>query len=184
MQIRAFPVLNTERLCLRSPVEEDIPHLLKISQDEDVMRYYGVEPYKSMLEARKEVDWMRRIFREGKGIRWIITSQDKPEYIGDIGLDKYIEKHRRAELGFKLKKMYWRQGIITEAFSKVLCYGFEEMRLNRIEALVDPRNEASMKLLEKAGFKEEGVLRDYEFEKEEFIDLVMTSLLKKEWPAP
>jgi ribosomal-protein-alanine N-acetyltransferase len=181
MRVNLFPVLRTERLCLRAPADEDILPLLRISQDEDVMQYYGVEAYKTELEARKEVDWMRRVYEEDEGIRWIITLRDHPEYIGDIGMDKYSKKHSRAELGFKLRKEYWRQGIMTEALTQALNYGFEVIGLNRIEALVDPRNEASSRLLEKSGFKKEGVLREYEFEKGEFIDLAMMSLLKREW---
>jgi ribosomal-protein-alanine N-acetyltransferase len=181
MRDNAFPVLRTERLCLRAPAYEDVLPLLRISQDEEVMRYYGVEAYETELEARREVDWMRRIFEEDEGIRWVIALRDHPGYIGDVGLDKYSKKHSRAELGFKLRKEYWRRGIMTEALTEVLSYGFEAIGLNRIEALVDPRNEASSKLLERNGFRKEGVLREYEFEKGEFIDLTMMSLLKREW---
>ena len=184
MRDDAFPVLRTERVCLRAPADEDILPLLRISQDEDVMQFYGVEAYKTEFEARKEVDWMRRIFEEDEGIRWVITLRDHPGYIGDIGMDKYSKKHSRAELGFKLRKEYWRQGIMTEALTQVLNYGFEVIGLNRIEALVDPRNEVSSKLLERNGFKSEGVLREYKFEKTKFIDLAMMSLLKRERKNP
>ena len=70
---------------------------------------------------------------------------------------------------------------MTEALSSVLASGYEVMELNRVEALVDPRNEASLRLLLKLGFTREGVLREYEYEKGAFIDLVMMSLLRREW---
>jgi len=149
MRDDAFPVLRTERLCLKVPAYEDILPLLRISQDEDVTQYYGVEAYKTELEARKEADWMRRIYEEDEGIRWVITLRDHPEYIGNIGMDKYSKKNRRTELGFKLRKEYWRQGMMTEALTQAPNYGFEVIGLNRIEALIDPSNEASSKLLEK-----------------------------------
>ncbi|HUS79078.1 MAG TPA: GNAT family protein [Patescibacteria group bacterium] len=179
-----FPILETDRLRLRSPKDEDIPHLLKISQDEDVMIYYGVEPYKSEEEAEKEVDWMLGIYREKKGIRWVITLKESDEYVGDVGVDKLDMKHRKGELGFKLVKKHWRRGVMTEALTRALDHVYDEMGLNRVEALVDPRNDASWALLRKIGFKEEGVLREYEFEKGEYIDLIMTSLLRREWKHP
>ena len=70
---------------------------------------------------------------------------------------------------------------MTEAIGAALDYGYNEMGLNRVQALIDPRNDASMRVAEKNGFKLEGTLRDYEYEYGEFIDLNMYSLLRREY---
>ena len=74
---------------------------------------------------------------------------------------------------------------MTEALSAILDLGFQEMSLNRIEAVVMPGNTASIKLLEKLGFHNEGVLKEYEnWGSKGFIDLCMLSLLRKAWKKP
>jgi ribosomal-protein-alanine N-acetyltransferase len=159
-----FPILETAHLRLRQPRESDSQQLLAITQDESVMRYYGMEPFTSEQEALKEIDWFNNQFRKSKGIRWVITNKQQDEYIGDVGFG-YVQQHSRADLGFKLARAYWRQAIMTEAINLVIAYGFKTLQVNRLEAIVDPRNAACVGLLETFQFKKEGLLREYEFEK-------------------
>jgi ribosomal-protein-alanine N-acetyltransferase len=155
-----------------------------VAQDEDVMRYFGTEPFTAEEQALDAIAWQQRIWAEGTGIRWVITEPDHDAFIGDVGYFKLERQHRRAEVGYLLAKAYWRRGLMTEAMTAVLDYGFASMDLNRVEALVDPRNAASVGLLRKLGFAQEGLLRDYEFERGAFIDLYMLSLLRREWVPP
>ncbi|SEK25191.1 GNAT family N-acetyltransferase [Paenibacillus sp. OK003] len=62
-------------------------------------------------------------------------------------------------IGYKLTPEYWHQGIMTEVVEKVIEYGFNNLGLNRIEAFVEPENVGSRKVLEKIGFREEGILK-------------------------
>jgi ribosomal-protein-alanine N-acetyltransferase len=181
MTARAFPLLETERLVLRQARQADAPTFLKVAQDDAVMRYYGMEPFTTEAQAVSEIEWQRRVFADGTGIRWVITERGRDLYIGDLGYSEVKARHRRAEIGYKLAPGHWRRGLMTEALAAVLEYGFASMGLNRIEALVDPRNVASVGLLRKLGFVREGVLRDYEYEKGSFIDLIMMSLSRREW---
>jgi ribosomal-protein-alanine N-acetyltransferase len=181
MTIKAFPVLETAKLVLRQPSKRDVRGLYRVSQDADVMRYYGMEPFQTEQQALDELNWFNQSFHDSTGLRWIIAETNQGGYIGDLGYHKLSAQHSRAEVGYRLARAYWRRGIMTEALSKVLEYGFNMMALNRVEALVDPRNEASFKLLLKLGFSREGVLREYEYEKGAFIDLLMMSLLRREW---
>ena len=177
---RQFPVIETARLKLRKPLQKDANILLKVTQDEAVMKYYGMPAFKSKAQAMGEINWFTKIFVHAEGIRWVITAQGVGQYIGDIGFHNYVSAHSRAEIGFKLAQAYWHQGIMAEALEQVLEYGFAVMRLNRIEALVDPENAACLSLLRKAGFAEEGLLREYEHEAKGYVDLVMLSLLKRD----
>ena len=70
---------------------------------------------------------------------------------------------------------------MTEALRAVLKYGFEEMRLNRIQAIIDSKNTRSMQLVRRLGFKKEGVLRQRSYFNGRFLDDVMFSLLMTEW---
>jgi ribosomal-protein-alanine N-acetyltransferase len=181
MTTRAFPVLETERLVLRQACQADVGAFLRVAQDDAVMRYYGVKPFKTEQQAVEEIEWQHRIYADGTGIRWVITERDRGLYIGDLGYHEIKAQHKRAEVGFKLARAHWRRGLMTEALTAVLDYGFASMGLNRIEALVDPRNTASAGLLDKLGFTREGLLREYECERGAFVDLYMVSLLRREW---
>ena len=68
---------------------------------------------------------------------------------------------------------------MTEAIQAIVNYGFEALKLHRIEAFIDPANHASRALLHKNGLETEGVLRDYFFEKERFVDAEMLSILNR-----
>jgi ribosomal-protein-alanine N-acetyltransferase len=175
-----FPIIETTRLKLRKPLQKDAIALLEVTQDEAVMKYYGMAPFVSKAEALAEINWFNKIYAKAEGIRWVITEKGEGNYIGDIGFHNYAKAHSRSEIGFKLAKTFWNKGIMTEALEKVLEYGFMAMQLNRIEAVVDPENTACLCLLKKAGFVKEGVLREYEHEAKGYVDLVMLSLLKKD----
>lgn len=176
-----FPIIETERLILRGPEPKDLESVYEIHSDPEVMRYYGVLPYDSTAKAQKHLDWLASLHRDGKGLRPVITLKGEDIYIGDVGYYDYEKKHNRAEIGYILGKEYWGTEIMTEALAAILRYGFKEMNLNRVQALVDPRNKASRRVLEKQGFSFEGIFSEYEFEYGEYIDLEMHSLLAKEF---
>ena len=180
MTEKKFPEIITERLVLRKPCNQDIEHVFRISADVEVMEFYGMDPYKSMKEAREEVEWFLNIFNESEGVRWVITEKGKDDCIGDVGYDKIVRKHKRAELGYKLAREHWRKGYMTEALSAVISHIYNTTDLNRLEAVVDPRNIGSNRLLEKIGFEKEGLLRDYELESSGFVDLIMFSILRND----
>jgi len=164
-------------------MEKDMQPMFDIHTDPDVMRYYGVKPYDTMEKSKKHLDWLTKLHREEIGLRWIITLKDEDTCIGDVDFYDWEKKHSRAEIGYILGKQYWGKGIMTEAIKAALDYGFNEMNLNRIQALIDPRNDASKRVAEKHGFQYEGTFRDYEYEYGGFIDLNMYSVLKREYKA-
>ncbi|MFF0825369.1 GNAT family N-acetyltransferase [Brevibacillus sp. NPDC003359] len=174
-------VFENQFIRLRQASLEDADELFTVSTDEDVMRYYGVEPYQHRKEAEDEIKWFLSLAEEGQGVRWVIADRTSNRYVGDIGLFHFHPRHNRVEIGFKLKKDYWNKGIITACINKTLAYGFQELGYNRIEALVDTRNVGCQKTLRKNGFLLEGVLRDYERERGEYVDLDMYSILKRDF---
>jgi len=181
--IPTFPILETPRLRLRRPQDSDVQAYLALSQDADVMRYFGRPPLASEDEALEVLKWTDNLFETKTGIGWIIADASTDACLGEIAFPEpeYVATHARAALGFKLAKAWWRQGLMTEALRRVVAYGFEEFGLNRIEAMTDSRNIACQRLLEKCRFVKEGVLRDYEREQDGFIDLVMYASLRRDW---
>src|SRR5699024_4816900 len=123
-----------------------------------------------------ETEWYQTIHKERTGIRWGMTLKDEERIIGSCGFLNIHPKHYRTEVGYELSKDYWGKGIADEALKAVISYGFQHFQLERIEALIEPENVRSLKLIEKQGFKREGLLRHYEFTCGKFDDLYMYSI--------
>lgn len=181
IEIETFPVIETERLVLRKVTSEDAKSIFKYLSNKEVMKYVGLEPYKSEEDTLDEIAWYQSILEKKTGIRWGITLRDQGEVIGSCGFLNTISQHYRTEIGFELSNEYWGQGIAREAIQAVIQYGFKSLGFNRIEALIEPPNIPSQKLVERIGFFREGLLRGYEFTCGKFDDLYMYSLLKKDF---
>ncbi|HJO96172.1 MAG TPA: GNAT family protein [Victivallales bacterium] len=172
---------NLGNIILRKPKLEDTNGFIQICAEKETMKYYGISGafIKTKEQAKNQIDWCLRQFSNNGG-RWIITENGSDDYIGDIGFHNYNKNHNKIELGYRLKYSYWGRGIITKSIKELVKYGFQHKNYNRIEALVDSRNEGSKIVLVKNNFKHEGTLREYEFERGEYINMNIFSILKRE----
>lgn len=173
-----FPTIETERLILREVATEDASDMFTYLSDEDVVKHMGLAPFQTVKDVWDEIHWYNSIIEEGTGIRWGITLKDFGNIIGSCGFLNMVTKHHRAEVGFELSKDYWGKGIASEALEAVIKFGYHRYQLERIEALIEPANLPSQKLVEKQGFTREGLLRHYEYTCGKFDDLYMYSILK------
>lgn len=178
-ELRQFPVLDTERLRLRQLGLADAEALFLILSSEEVMRYYGRFPLQEQAEAAELIDRFRLLFEENRGIRWGIELKENAQVIGTVGFHAWAFSHNRAEIGYELNESYQGQGYAREALTAAISYAFQDMGLNRIEALVYPENEASEKLLMHLGFHLEGLLKQYAFFRETYVDLNMFAMLRE-----
>ncbi|WP_339306320.1 GNAT family protein [Paenibacillus sp. FSL R5-0519] len=175
-----FPLIQTERFILRSAEAGDSHDLLALYSDEAVVQYMPFTPFESLEDAQGEMKWYMKIFKEHTGLRWMIEDRETRKVIGTCGFLNYEDVHNRAEIGYDLCSSFWGRGVMTEVAHVVLHFGFTHMQLNKIEAKVEPENEASIRLLHKLGFQKEGLLRQHEFEKGRYIDLAVFSKLRSE----
>ncbi|RFB13565.1 N-acetyltransferase [Bacillus sp. HNG] len=173
-----FPKLETERLRIREIVHSDAQGIFDCFSNHDVTRYYGQDPITELKQAEQFVEFFEKSYIEKRGIRWGIELKEREGLIGTIGFNAWSPKHKRAEIGYELHPQYWRKGYISEAASEVIRYGFNELGLTRIGAVVFLENEASNDLLKKLGFEKEGVLRNYMYQNGVPHDTNVYSLLK------
>jgi ribosomal-protein-alanine N-acetyltransferase len=176
-----FPQLETKRLVLREISEIDCNDIFEIFSDEDVLKYYDIEPLKTLEEANNLIQLLDRRFKNKKGIRWGIHLKDTNKLIGTCGYQSLNILSLRAEIGYEMSKNFWGQGLMKEALKAIIDFGFNNMSLNRIQALVEPDNKNSIHLLHRIEFCEEGILREYEYCKGIFKDLTILSLLKSDY---
>jgi RimJ/RimL family protein N-acetyltransferase len=111
-------------------------------------------------------------------IRWAIELVEHCEMIGTVGLLRFDFGLRRAEVGYEIARRFWGRGLTPEAVAAVIRYGFAVLGLHRIEAGVLHGNYASVRVLQKLGFLEEGTRRDYLYFKGRFHSFRWFSLLE------
>ncbi|MBO8156388.1 MAG: GNAT family N-acetyltransferase [Bacillaceae bacterium] len=176
-----FPILETERLILRQPDFCDLHDIFEIHSDEEVMKFNGMETHQSLLESREFIQWIHKMYENKKNIRWGIILKENKEYVGSCGFHHFDEYFTRAEIGYEIKRKYWRKGIGTEAVKRIIKFGFNEMDFNRIEAVVDESNDASKKFLLNLGFTYEGCLRNRFYFRDRFLHEYYYGLLKSDF---
>ena len=182
--LKEFPIFETERLLLRRVTAADVEDILHHYSQEAVTYFLDIESIHTPEEAERIVRFFDRGYQERRWMRWGIELKQEKRLIGTAGFNNW-ERHRGfyGEIGFDLSSEYWGQGIMIEALAVLLRFGFEEMGLNRIEALVMLHAEQAMNVLEKIGFIPEGIRREYGFWKGRYWDELCYSLLRREWEA-
>ncbi len=178
-----FPELATQRLQLRRIRQSDAPELFAILSDEEAMRFYGHEPHHNISETHSLISKIEVRYARREAIRWAVTLKGEDRLIGTCSLHHIDAESRRAETGYELHRAYWGRGLMPEAVAAILTYGFSEMELHRVEALIDIANEQSKNLLLKLGFTYEGNLRQRYFMNGRFEDEHYFGLLRDEWLA-
>jgi [ribosomal protein S5]-alanine N-acetyltransferase len=179
-----FPTLRTQRLILRELVPEDAEAIFAIRGDYEVTRLNTGEAYYRVEQAAALIRSIRNAYDEQSELRWGITLKGTNVVIGMCGYNYWVRRDYRGCIGYDLARAYWGQGIMTEAVRSVIRFGFERMQLNRIEADASAENIASIRVLEKLGFKQEGIEREQYYEDGQFHDLVLFALLRREYQAP
>jgi len=175
-----FPVLETERCLLRETTPFDAKDVFAVFRDPKVTQYYNITTLTDLEQARQLVESRKRRYESGHSIRWAIARIEDNKVIGSCGYTNWVREWRKAELGYELGSAWWNQGIMTECLERVIRYGFGKMKLNRIEAMVMPGNDASVRVLQKLGFQEEGLLREFGIWNGKPQDLRLFSLLARE----
>ena len=173
-----FPVLDTERLMLRELKINDAQAILNCFSNPDVLRHYGQNPLTSLDQVKHIINNFSKNYDEKRGIKWGIELKGQEGIIGTIGFQEWSTEHRRAEISYALFPESWGKGYAIEAVNRVISFGFQEMDLVRIGAIVFTENDASNKLLTKVGFEKEGILKKYMHQNQVPYDTYIYSLIR------
>ena len=179
MNFTPFPNLETERLLLRRVVKEDVKEVFALRSNPETMKYIPRPLVKTTDDALEHISMIEAKIENNEGINWAITLKKSSKLIGIIGHFRIQPEHYRAEIGYMLLPEFHGKGIIPEAIKEVVKYGFEIMKLHSIEAIIDPENFASEKVLQKNGFVKEAHYKENEFYDGRFLDTVIYSILNK-----
>lgn len=150
-----FPVFVTERLKLQRIKPEDEKDIFALRNNESVHAFLDRPIAKTVAEARQSIHKMNDGIADKKWITWAIVLKETNKVIGTICLWNFTKADSKTEIGYELLPIYQGQGLLQEAMVAVLGYGFKNIALNSIEAVLHPDNRKSIQLLEKNGFVKE-----------------------------
>ncbi|MDF1511340.1 MULTISPECIES: GNAT family N-acetyltransferase [Bacillaceae] len=172
--------LETERLYLQPFNKEDSFRVQKLANNEEVASILGL-PHPYLLEyAEAWIDTQPELLKEGVEYPLAIVSKNTNELIGTITI-RVDKNNSKGELGYWIGRDFWGNGFATEAVKRMINFGFNELKLNKIWASAISRNKASIMVLEKAGLKKEGTLRQNRLLLNNFEDVDVYGLLKVEF---
>ncbi len=176
-----FEIFTTARLQLRRISAADFKDIFQNDSKPAIMQLLGLQ---TEAEYEKELDK----FQQGHSMynKSLLTFQlidpQTNQVLGNAGFHNWSFDHKRAEIGYSLKSdEYKGKGLMSEVVPFIIHYGFTEMNLQRIEAMVGPNNIPSLRLMEKNHFTREGQLRKHYFVNDHWEDSVVFSLLKEEY---
>jgi ribosomal-protein-alanine N-acetyltransferase len=176
-----FKIIETNRMILKGLTPEDMTEIFERNHKPKI---------KEILGHRSEEDYEKELHKYKSGyssynrsfMLFLLEDKASGKIIGRCGLHNWNRDHWRAEIGYSMEDESFKQrGLMSEAVQAVIDYGFKQMNLNRIEALVADYNTASLKLLEKNRFVKEGVMRNHYYVNGFFEDSVVFSLLREEY---
>lgn len=178
-----FEILSTEHLHLRKLCPEVFDYIYKAYSDEALIDFLGLESA-AALQSEKE-KYRKGLSTFNKSFLYFQIIDKKTEkIIGWCGFHTWYLDHNRAEMGYGLYDADFRgKGIMTEAITPIIRYGFQKMDLNRIEAFISPGNTASVRLAQKFGFVQEGLLYEHYCKNNTMEDSAVFSLLKRNYKA-
>ena len=179
----SLPTIPTERLVLREVTPDDVPALFGVFGDPVVCRYRLRPAIPDLAAAAALQADIARRFAEREMFQWGIAERDTGTLVGTCTLHALSEEHRRAEVGYTLARAAWGRGYVAEALPALIGFAFETLELHRLEANVDPRNERSIRVLEREGFEREGHLRERYHVQGEVQDALLYGLLRRDWSA-
>ena len=150
-----------QKINLRYPTLDDADSIAKYCAEKEISEFTFIPHPYSLQDA---IDFITMCIEDRKSMSSLhcgIEHKETKEIIGMIGLNSINETHKRGEMGYWVAKPLWGQGIMLEAINMLTAYCFNELKLERLYAHVRPINIGSWKVLEKAEYEREGLLKNH-----------------------
>jgi ribosomal-protein-alanine N-acetyltransferase len=175
-----FPLLETQRLLLRAPTRNDARDLFRYAADPLVSRYVVWQRHETIADSRRFLNGVIAENCSKGGLTFAVQDKNSHAMIGTLGFNWIDNENHVAEAGYSFSREYWGKGLATEALRALLGFGFDTLKLNRIEGQCDARNPASGRVMEKCGMRREGILRQRYFLKGVYTDMILYAALKND----
>ncbi len=172
-----------ERVRLRLIDERDVPALFATYSDPQTSRYLARPPMTQVVHAEEMLAKIKAGYADASSLQLAIERRADGAFLGVCLLFNFHKASARAEIGYILAREHWSRGYMAEALPALIDHAFGPLELNRLEADIDPRNAASARVLQRFGFRREGLLRERWIVRGEPSDSAIYGLLRTEWFA-
>ena len=176
-----FPILESERLIFRQLKDSDAPEVFKLRSNPDNMKYIPRPLLKNEEEALAMIHMMNGKIAENTDINWAVCIKNTDKIIGFMGFYRTQAENYRTEIGYMILPEYEGKGYVTEAVKTMLNYAFNSVGFHSVDAVIDPDNVGSEKVLLKNGFRKEAHFIENEYFEGKFWDSVHYGMLKKDF---
>lgn len=179
----APPVIRGDGILLRPLGPDDAGALLALFGDGQVTRWTSLDRFEDEAAARAMIEKIGNDFAAGTRQQWGIVEPDggAGEVVGTAILAQLDRRHRRAEVGYAVRRSHWGRRIVSRMLPLLIEHAFGALDLHRLEASVDPENAASLRALERNGFRREGHQRERFYQEAAWHDALVLGLLRREW---
>jgi len=172
-------MLETSRLRLHSISPQEFKEFQKLPVSELIPKT-ALENEEAVIKDFKHLAY--RFFEDNDGfLFWYVEEKSSGKIIGQVDLHTWVKRHDRAEVGYMFHQNFHGKGYATEASKVVVDYGFEELKLNRIEAYVAPENIASQNVLKKLNFSHEGMKKSHFNTGNGYSDSMVFGLIRSDY---
>ncbi len=183
LQFFPFPIIHSERLSFRKLELSDADQVLRLRSNPEIMKYIPRPLLNSISEAESHIKIINDKIEANTDINWCVTEKGSDLCIGIMGFYRTQPENYRTELGYMILSEYHNKGYVTEAVQTLLHYAFNTLNFHSIEAVIDPNNIASERVLQKNGFNKEAHFIENGFYDGKFIDSVVYTLLNRDFKS-
>ena len=184
MKLSGRSVLMSERLHLEPVQARDAADFYALWSSPTLAQVAGIDPVGSLEEVAAGLAQFERLRLMGMYWKWRLSLRSSGDFVGEI--EAYptrpqIQPWTEWGIGYSLMSNHWRQGYATEALNAVILAIFEHPDSQRIKADVGHANDASIQLLTKLGFQQEGSQKAKIWHSEQTHDMLLFGLTKSQW---
>ena len=180
-----FPTLATRRLKLRAFAARDLAGLHACFGDEQAMRYWNAPASKSEAQTERWLKYLAKTTSPFDHLAWAVAEKRSDRCIGMVNYHHREARNQKLEIGYIVMPAQQGRGFGTEAVAALVEYCLGSLAVHRIEALIHPDNAASLRLVERLGFRcEGGPLRDYWRKGDGYMSVMMYARIAGERAAP
>jgi ribosomal-protein-alanine N-acetyltransferase len=173
--------IETKRLKLRIFTPEIQKYIFKHYSDPQLMEYHGFSTSEELEREKDKFTGGYTTYRTSF-LSFHLIRKDNDKLIGYGGYHNWFAEHQRSEIGYHImNEEDKKQGFMSEAIETIIAYGFEEMKLNRIEAWVSPTNMPSLAIMNKFNFKQEGLSKQHWMVDGKLDDSMIFALLLEDY---
>jgi len=173
---------NGHRIRIRKLTLSDAKKIYDRLRDKRIVKWTMNIPWPyTKEEAKGFIRKANRRIKKKQGYTFGITLKDADELIGVVGLLNVDWRNKQGTIGYWMGSEYWGKGLMTDAVRLILSFGFESLKLHKIHASLFEENVSSRRVLEKCGFKLEGVKREARFRRGKWHNILEYGMLKREF---